>query len=349
VRILVFGAGAIGSLLGHRLSGAGHAVTLVGRGSYVRAVQERGLVLEDSGRTTTVHPTAVQSLTELTSDQQAWDWILLTVKAYDTREAAVALAPYVRKDAPLLMVQNGVGGEELAQPVIPQAALISGVITWPVSVLGPAHVAVRSTRGGASLAPTRPGQDVRPWARLLTAAGVKATTRTDYRAQKWSKLLLNLLANAVPAILHMSPAEVFANPELFSVERAAFLEALAVMRALELRPVSFPSYPVSALAWAMHVLPNAALRPIIGRMVARGRGDKKPSLQIDLELQREHCEVSYLNGAVVSYSEHLGLDAPINRALSDTLLNIASGRMAWVDFRGQPKRLIAIVHAEKGA
>ena len=349
MRILVFGAGAIGSVLGHRLSQAGHAVTLVGRTAYVRAVQERGLVLEESGRPSIVHPLAVHSLTELTSDQQMWDWILLTVKAHDTRAAAQALAPYVRPDAPILIVQNGVGGEELAQPVLPQAALISGVITWPVSILGPAHVAVRSTRGGASLAPTRPGQVVKPWARLLTAAHVKATTRPDYRALKWSKLLLNLIANAVPAILDMSPGDVFASPQLFGVERAAFLEALAVMRALDLYPVSFPSYPVPTLAWAMRVLPNAVLRPITRRLVAAGRGEKKPSLQLDLEMQREDSEVSYLNGAVVSYSERLGLDAPTNRALRDTLLNIASGRSAWGEFRGRPRQLIAAVDAQKGA
>ena len=324
-------------------------MTLVGRGGYVRAVQERGLLLEESGQTTAVHPKAVQNLAELTSDQRVWDWTLLTVKAHDTQEAAETLAPYVLRDAPLLIMQNGVGGEELAQQAIPQAALISGVITWPVSVMGPAHVALRSTRGGASLAPTRIGQDVLAWARLLTAAGVKATTHADYRAQKWSKLLLNLLANAVPAILDMSPGDVFACPELFRIERAAFLEASAVMSALRLRPVSFPGYPIPALAWVMRVLPSPVLRPIIRHLVATGRSEKKPSLQLDLELQREHSEVSYLNGAVVAYSERLGLHAPTNRTLRDTLLNIASGSIAWSEYRTQPKRLIAAVDAWKGA
>ncbi|OQY17199.1 MAG: hypothetical protein B6I35_14815, partial [Anaerolineaceae bacterium 4572_32.2] len=43
MRVLIVGAGAIGSLLGHRLATAGHAVTLVGRGAWVRAISERGL------------------------------------------------------------------------------------------------------------------------------------------------------------------------------------------------------------------------------------------------------------------------------------------------------------------
>jgi len=43
MRVLVFGAGAIGSLLGHRLASAGHEVTLVARREYVDVVRAQGL------------------------------------------------------------------------------------------------------------------------------------------------------------------------------------------------------------------------------------------------------------------------------------------------------------------
>ena len=45
VRVLIVGAGAIGSLVGHGLARAGHEVTLVGRQLYVDAVRARGLGL----------------------------------------------------------------------------------------------------------------------------------------------------------------------------------------------------------------------------------------------------------------------------------------------------------------
>ena len=80
---------------------------------------------------------------------------------------------------------------------------------------------------------------------------------------KWTKLLLNIQANAIPAILDMAPDDVYAHPALFVLERAAFREALAVMRALHLRVVSFPNYPVPLLAWAMQHLPTVLLRPLL--------------------------------------------------------------------------------------
>ena len=366
MRILVFGAGAIGSLLGHRLAHAGHEVTLIGRPQYVRAVHERGLILEERSLPshehverpqqergpalygpTTVHPVAVEGIEHIPSAQRSWDLVLLTVKAYDTQAAAQALAPYLSSDVPLLIVQNGVGGEELAQEVLKQAAIISGVITLSVSVLAPGHVRLETTRGGLNLAPTREDQDLDDWAQLFATAGMKTATYRNYRALKWSKLLLNIQANAIPAILDMTPGTAFANPSLFALERSAFLEALAVMRTLHLKPIHFPGYPVPLLTWAMETLPPSLLRPLLRRLFASGRGDKPPSLQIDLARGRQRSEALYLNGAVVTYAERLGLDVPVNRVLLDTLMGIAAGSLAWDEFRGQPQRLVAAVQAGK--
>jgi 2-dehydropantoate 2-reductase len=183
---------------------------------------------------------------------------------------------------------------------------------------------------------------------LFHSAGVKTVLCPDYRAQKWSKLLLNMLANAVPAILDMPPGAVFSDPRLFAIERAACLEALDVMHALQLRPVGFPDYPVPVLAWAMRHLPEPILQRLLRRLVAGGRGEKKPSLQIDLLSGRRRSEVLYLNGAVVTYAVHLGLAAPVNQVLVDTLLGIAAVTISWHDFRGKPERLVAEVSAAKG-
>jgi len=346
MRVLVFGAGAIGSLLGYRLAHAGHDVTLVGRSGYVRAVQMHGLLLEEGAATNAarpkaVYPEAVERIVDLPVSRRAWDLILLTVKAYDTYEAAQVLAPYVSTGLPVLIVQNGVGGEELAQQVLEQAAIMSGVITLSVSVLTPGHISLETTRGGLSLAPTREGQSVDNWAKIFAEAGLRTATCRDYRAQKWSKLLLNMLANAIPAILDMTPHAVFADPPLFAVERSAFLEALAVMRALQLQPVNLPGYPVPILVWAMQTLPASLLRPLLRRLVASGRGEKKPSLQMDLASGRQRSEALYLNGAVVTHAERMGLDAPVNEVLLRTLMGIASGNVPRDEFRGHPQKLVA--------
>lgn len=344
MRVLVFGAGAIGSLLGHRLASAGHQVTLAARQEYVSAVRAYGLCLEERQRSTTVHPLVVEDLAELEPDQRIWDLVLLTVKAYDTLEAAQALARFVKPGVPVLLVQNGVGGEELAREVVGDSAVLSGLVTLSVSVLAPGRVRLETSRGGLGLAATQEGQDVEHWAAVFADAGMKTAVYPDYRAMKWSKLLLNMQANALPAILDMAPGAVLADPALFALERTAFREALAVMRALKLRPVSLPGYPVPLLAWAMQSLPASVLRPLLQRLVASGRGDKRPSLHMDLARGRAHSEVLYLNGAVVTCAQHLGQSVSVNRLLLDTMLGIITGALAWDTFRQQPERLIATLH-----
>ena len=340
MRVLIVGAGAIGSLVGHRLARAGNnEVTLVGRQPHVAAVRARGLGLEDGGRITWA--TNVGAVTDVQDVAgRSFDLILLTVKAYDAAEAASQVEPLARRGVPVLVLQNGVGGEETVAEVLGEATILSAVITLSVEVLEPGLVRLATTRGGIGLVPTAPGQSVAELAGVFRQAGFRTSEYRDYRAMKWAKLLLNIVANASPAILGLFPDQVFADRRLFTLEQAAFREAVMVMRALGLRPVSLPGYPVPLFAWAICSLPARLVRPILRRAVVGGRGGKMPSLHMDLSKGKGKSEVEYLNGAVVRYAQELGLDVPVNRALHAVLMGIVRGEISWEEYRGQPQRLL---------
>lgn len=344
MRVLVIGAGAIGSLLGHRLATAGHAVTLLGRAPWVEAIRSRGLGLEEKGIV------RFQTNLEAVSDVRAVsgcapDLIVCTTKVYDTAEAIRQVAPLVAGgigDVPLLVLQNGVGGDELAAEVLPRATLLSGVITLAVEVLSPGLIRLTTTSGGIGLAAVSPGAPVGDLVSTLRRAGSKRVRAyDDYRAMKWSKLLLNILGNALPAILGAPPDKLYVQRRLFDLERAAFREALAVMRGLGLKPVSLPGYPVPLLAWGMARLPGGVLHPLFRRLVGGGRGDKMPSLYLDLSKGKSKSEVDFMNGAVVAQGRSIGLRVPVNQALHRTLKAIAMGEIPWAEFRGQPQKFLA--------
>jgi len=334
MRVLIVGAGAIGSLLGHRLATAGHAVTLVGRGAWVRAISERGLGLEKEGR---LH---YQSKLEAVTDSGAvsgvsFDLIICTTKAYDTIEAIRQIEHLNLPDTPVLLLQNGVGGIELAADALPQASLLAGVITLAVEVLSPGAIRLTTTRGGIGLAPASPAASVDDLAITLRRAGFeRVKVYADHRAMKWSKLLLNILGNALPTILDVPPEELYAQRRFFALERAAFRETLDVMRGLRLKPVSLPGYPVPLLAWAMTWLPDAVLHPLFLRLVAGGRGGKMPSLHLDLSKGKAKSEVDFLNGAVVKHAQGIKLHVPVNRYIYCTLKAIVSGEIPRAELGG---------------
>lgn len=345
MRLLIVGAGAIGSLVGSKLAIAGHDVILVGRPGYTEVVREYGLGLEKVGQRRYVRN--VQAVTHVTQvDAEFFDLIVFTMKAYDTAVAAAQVQPLARQGIPILVMQNGVGGEESVAQVLGEVSIFSAVITLVVEVLGPGLVRLATTRGGIGLAPTvrsdpsksTPGYSL---AEAFQGAGFKVAVYPDHRAMKWSKLLLNILGNASPAILGMSPDLVLAQRRLFNLERTAFCEAMAVMRALGLRPVSLPGYPVPLLAWTICSLPAWLLRPVFQRIIVRSRGGKMPSLYLDMVRQRKNSEVEFLNGAVVKQARELGVEVPVNEALFDTLMGIVRGEIPWENHRGQPERLLA--------
>lgn len=343
MRILIVGAGAIGSFLGHRLATVSHEVTLVARAPWVEAVGSQGLGLEEGGRVRFAsNLRAVMDVHAVNGD--VFDLAICATKVYDTAEAVQQTGLVVGRNTPLLLVQNGVGGEEVAAEVLPGVRCLSAVITLVVEVLSPGLIRLATTRGGVGLAAASPGAPVDEFAIMLRQAGFdRVAVYADYCAMRWSKLLLNIMGNAVPTILDMSPVMVYAYRRMFDLERAVLQEALNVMQNLGLRAVSLPGYPVPLFAWGMKWLPGAVLYPLFRRFLVGGRGGKTPSLHLDLLKGKSESEVDFLNGAVVAYAQRLGLQVPVNEALHRTLKTIVSGKIPWAEFRGQPQKLLAQV------
>jgi len=338
MNVLIVGAGAIGSLIGHRLARAGHDVVLIGRVSYASAVNERGIGLEEDGEVFWAKGVRAVTTPQEVADA-SFDLIIFTMKAYDTAVAAVQMGPLVTDEVPLLVLQNGVGGEEIARSVLGKGVVLSGVVTLSVEVHEPGLVALRTRRGGLGLASTWREYGVTWLAKVMREAGFRVEVFPDYRAMKWSKLLLNMLGNAIPAVLDMPPEQVFASADLFSLERRALAEARAVMHALHLEPVNLPGYPVPLFTTALTRAPRFLMHRIFRRVIGGGRGGKPPSLHLDLLRGRARSEVEYLNGAVVRAARRLNLPVPVNRVLYELLIGIARGEIAWETYRGRPDRL----------
>src|SRR6266446_3323561 len=103
MKILVFGAGAVGSAVGGMLARSGHTVTLVGRNPHMTRIASSGLKI--SGLWGDHHVTGLQTATEV-PEATTPDWIFLTTKAYDTEAAAKVLLQRFPKDIPVLHLQN---------------------------------------------------------------------------------------------------------------------------------------------------------------------------------------------------------------------------------------------------
>lgn len=341
-RFLFFGAGAVGSFLGARLAQAGCEVTLVGRSALVDAVARDGVRMVVAGKTTNqLVRAARQSVTEAAGP---FDFVLLTVKGYDTHDAIEQLQFILQPGTILGSFQNGVGNEEAIASLIPDQALLAGSLTLPVSMDEPGKVQQHSRRGGIAVAPVSPEVNVAPLVRKLGEAGFASRRYPDFRAMKWSKLLLNILGNAQSAILDLTPSHIFADLELFRYERLAFREALAVMNRMRVPVAPLPGFSVPMLRRIMS-LPALLAQMVLEPQIGGARGNKMPSLWWDLKRGKGRTEARYLNGAVVDAGTRHDVPTPVNSVLWAILEQVTSVPAEWERYRRQPARLKALLRA----
>ena len=295
----MFGAGSLGSLVGGVLARE-HDVTLVGRDPHVTAVREAGLRVEGAFDLTTT-PAATSDGTGLSGDVA-----LVTVKAFDTPEAADALATG-SFDA-VCSLQNGMGNEETLAARV-DCEVLAGVATCGailhdpgvVECTGRGELVVGAANGGASATADR-------LAASFDDVGFDADAVGDMPRRLWTKLAVNAGINAVTALARVDNGAVRSG-DANELARTAARETARVARARDV--------PVSN-------------REAVARLeaVADGTASNVSSMRQDVEAGRR-TEVDAINGYVVDAAREarseLDVDAPTNRVLTQLLRACETG------------------------
>jgi len=343
MRCLVVGAGAVGQFLAARLRLAGHESVLLARPNALDILNARGITLRAGEQE---WPVGVHAAADPADPLLAepFELVIVAVKAFATDDAARSIAAIAAcAESTILTVQNGIGNEETLAAAFGADRIAAGALTVPVDRLDETTVAAPPT-GGLTIAPV--GSQPNNW--VLAAfekSGLIARAASDWRALKWSKLLINLVANAVCAALDMTPKEVYANGMAFSLERQCLRETVAVMDAAHLAAVPLVRFPVPQFAWAIRALPASLLHALLAGRAANARGDKLPSLLIDARAGRLQSEVRWLNGAVADRASTAGLTAPANAVVTRVVAGFANGSVERASYRGRPEKLLAEIRA----
>jgi 2-dehydropantoate 2-reductase len=341
LRLLVFGAGAIGTYIGGSLALQGHYAAFVERPDVAALVQEKGLHITKQGIQYSVNREtyAIVPSIEAALAHGPFDVALFALKSFDTPAFAADLAHKIGATQTsighILCLSNGVDNEHMLADALGAGRVIAGTVTTAIGRRAAGDVVVEKLRG-TGVAGNHPLSE--RLAGAMNAAGLNTRLYPKAAAMKWSKMLTNLLANATSAILNMTPAEIFADPGLCRLEVQQMREALRVMAKLGLRVVDLPKTPVRLLALGVR-LPSGLSRPLLARAIGGGRGAKMPSFHIDLHAGRGQSEVDYLNGAVVRYGEQAGVPTPVNRRLTKILTALTNGEIPLEQYARQPEKL----------
>ena len=344
MRWLFLGAGAIGTYVGGSLAAAGEQVTFSEQPATVKAISAKGLVLHRGTETRTVRDFRIVGSAAEALAAGPYDVGVFALKSFDTAAAVDQLVATGHPVPPILSLQNGVDNEATIAARLGADRVITGTVTTAVGKPGVGEV-IEEKRRGMGIALGHPLSE--PIAAALDRAGLAARTFPEAGPMKWSKLLTNLTGNATSAILDLPVATLFADRRLYQVEVAVLRECLAVMRALGYPPVDLPGTPVRLLALAAGKLPRFIAQPALTKALGSGRGDKMPSFHIDLHSGRGKSEVYWLNGAVARIGAEHGVDAPVNRVLTEVLQALTDGTEPLDTYRGKPDALLARIASRR--
>jgi len=346
LNVLAFGAGAIGTYIGGSLALAGHNLVFVEQAKVVEELRERGLRLDltldkrrSSKEAQRVDPSAfvIAATLEDALRYGPFDVALYALKSFDTVAAMEPIQPHAEKMPPILCLSNGVDNEPVIARTLGPDKVIYGTVTSAIGRRAAGDIVLEKLRG-VGIASGHPLSD-----RLVVAfneAYLNAQAFPDGDSMKWSKMLTNLLANPLSAILDMSAAEIYGHRGLYQLEIEMLRECLAVMEAQHIEVVDLPGTPVKALAFAVK-LPMWLSKPLLARAAGSGRGAKMPSFHIDLHSGRGKSEVDYLHGAVVRAGKRTGVPTPVNELLTGTLLALTNGEISLEEYAHKPEKLLS--------
>lgn len=223
MRIVVYGAGAVGGAVGGLLHRSGHEVVLIAKGAHYEALARRGLVLETPERTEALAVPVVDDPGK--AELERASAVLLGMQSQDTEAALHRLAAVAPRDTPVVCMQNGVENERRALRRFPRVYSMAVVIRLSRLVAGVVQVHSAPVPGVLDVGRYPSGVD--ELAVRLASALRDATFRSEAMADvlrwKYAKLIWNL-SNAATALCGPGASSS-------DLVRAAREEGVTVLRA----------------------------------------------------------------------------------------------------------------------
>jgi len=347
-RIAIVGVGALGGYVGGHLARAGHDVTLIDFWpENIETIRSKGLRLdglsEEERFTVTdvaaLHVSDVQSLAR----QAPIEVAIVAVKSYDTEWATTMIRQYLAPNGFVVSLQNCLNEERIAgivgwgRTVGAIASMISvdmseaGYVMRTVPKMGDRYTVFRVGEVHGRIS-TRV-QDLVEMFRLVDSA--KATT--NLWGERWSKLVLNGMANGVSAATGLSVAAGYHNDPVrrFAIRLGG--EAVRVGQALgyELEKIGKFEPEQWALAGEEIASPGSGGAEALAAIEAdqtkgsppNDRDDvRRPSMAQDV-LKGRRTEIEFINGYIAEKAAEIGMEAPTHVRITDLVKRVEKGEL----------------------
>ena len=310
MKILIFGAGAVGLGMGSFLLQGGHRVHFIGKDKTVLALRKNGLKRQGifgEASFSSQQLTASSNLAE--TGRETFDFYLVCTKSFDSENAARKLkeeSTLAQQKSPIVLCQNGWGNAEIFTHYFPRkqvfnARVITGFIRPEPHVVDvtvhaqPVHMGSLFQDDSTSLLEL---------ADSLSQGGIPSAVTNDIGKDLWAKMLYNCPLNALGAVLQVPYGSLGDSENSRVLMKRIVEETFQVMLGL-----GFESHWKSAEEYLKYFY--AQLLP--------STYEHESSMLQDIRAGRK-TEIEALNGVIVREGRKLGMDVSCNEIVRNQIL-----------------------------
>ncbi|NPV61378.1 MAG: ketopantoate reductase family protein [Methanotrichaceae archaeon] len=302
---LIFGTGAMGSVLAGFLQDTGCRVTMIGRGNHFSALLAGGLRVTGIWGDRFIPAERVRGFADPRKAKGRFPVILLCVKSKDTAAAALDASRLLAEDGIMVSIQNGLDNWDIISSIVGPSRTVGARVIFGAEISEPGTARVTVNADDVLLGEPFSAVNRGLLASLeddLRRSGipVRSVSSAEIWSAIWGKVLYNSSLNPLGALLEVPYGKLGENRETRDVIRHIIEEIFLVMSA---RGVKVPY--ADADDYYHHLL-KCQLPPTY---------DHRASMLQDILLGRR-TEIDALNGAISRYGRELGIATPYNDLLT---------------------------------
>lgn len=314
MRIAIYGAGSLGTVLGAFISrnapssqlDLGSGVELYNRNaSHVQVLREHGAVID--GQISFTQSVKAFLPSEMEGE---FDYIFLMTKQLDNDNVVRFLSDHLKNDGAICTTQNGLPEIGIAG-IIGEDRTLGCTIGWGATMKESGHSTLTSSKDRLWFeigAISEGGKKHLPKVKEILQLMGPVTVSENFLGSRWSKLLINASFSGMSVVIGDTFGAVCDSRKARRCAQAIIKECIEVSKACNVRIEPVQGFDIAKLFDYNGPLKKAFSYSLIPLAMRRHRGITAGML-IDYRNGKK-CEIDAINGIVCREGDRTGVDTP---------------------------------------
>ena len=323
MRVAIYGAGSLGTILGAFISKAGVPVELINRNKkHIEALNEKGARVVGTMQ-------FEQPVVAYTPDEMSgvYDIVFLMTKQQHNADVVQMLKGFLATDGVLVTFQNGLPEVQIAD-VLGEERVLGSTVAWGATMQAPGVCELTSEPDALSFSlgaiSDRRSKHFGKVKELLELMGT-VDVEENFIGTRWSKLLINAAFSGMSAVLGCTFGQAAGPRESRRVVQLLIKECIDVCAAGGIRIEPVQGKDIVKLLDYSNSLKRAFSFFIIP-IAIRKHAKLKASMLQDLE-KGKLTEVDAINGVVSNFGRKVGCPTPMNDRVVEIIHKIEQGEL----------------------